>query len=150
MLGLRRLLAVRVPGAEGSARLPTLYACAEASASTFGNLPLALALLLAVRLAVPRGGGGAAPHRAHRGWRKEAGPAEGSEGPEPRPVQFAALSTSSSSGSGAGRSDRWREYVRSPVVEHAWEAFCGSVVQQVGAACGCGVRREDQGLTAGR
>lgn len=26
---------------------------------------------------------------------------------------------------------RWREKVRAPVVEHAWEMLCGSIIQQV-------------------
>ena len=29
------------------------------------------------------------------------------------------------------REGRWREKVRAPVVEHAWEMLCGSIIQQV-------------------
>ena len=29
--------------------------------------------------------------------------------------------------------DKWREQVGSPVVEHAWETLCGSIIQEVTA-----------------
>lgn len=103
-------------------------AAAETSTSTLGNLPLALVLLVAARLLLAAQGPPGKDGRlgVRRRERDEAG-----EEPQ-RAVQFAALASTSSS----VRSDRWREYVRSPVVEHAWETFCGSIVQQVGAAAG--------------
>ena len=38
---------------------------------------------------------------------------------------------SSGEGSAPYKEGRWREKVRAPVVEHAWEMLCGSIIQQV-------------------
>ena len=65
----------------------------------------------------------------------------GTEGPRKdwrRRKQQRGGGGSSQQGSGEGsaphKEGRWREKVRAPVVEHAWEMLCGSIIQQVRAS----------------
>jgi len=42
---------------------------------------------------------------------------------------------SGSEGAAPHKEGRWREKVRAPVVEHAWEMLCGSIIQQARPSC---------------
>jgi hypothetical protein len=112
-----------------------LYAClAATSAYIWCNLPVALVAVLGLRWLhlntdIRFRGGAAAFRRAPAaGERLRAAGGERQSAPgalaEPAwpPVPPAA----------AAKSDgRWRDAVRAPLVEHAWETLCGSIVQEV-------------------
>ncbi|GAB4817940.1 hypothetical protein N2152v2_004986 [Parachlorella kessleri] len=98
------------------------------SSSCWGNLPSAALVLLVVRwLLVQAAAAQQLPLRSP-GSRPRRRDAAG-EDADPRAVQFAAA-LAGGQGLSYTRPDRWRDSVRSPVVEHAWEALCSSIVQE--------------------
>jgi hypothetical protein len=98
---------------------------AETSSSCWANLPFALLALLALRWLLVQADTARRLSMLGHGRERRLRADAANDAP-PRAVQFAAQPGSSSS-----RPDSWRDYVKSPVVEHAWESLCGSIVQEV-------------------
>ena len=96
---------------------------AETSGRLLFNVPLALAMVAGLRwLALNvdvRYRGSEGPRKD---WRRRKHHHGGG----------GSNSQQGSSGEGAAphKEGRWREKVRAPVVEHAWEMLCGSIIQQ--------------------
>ena len=100
-----------------------LLRCAGCSHSVVCNLPLALAAVIAVRWLLLRTEERCRAQAARRHLRDTVDAVPG--------VPPAALASQPPP---PGPSRNWRGLVQSPVVEHAWETLCGSIVQ---GAVGC-------------
>ena len=99
---------------------------AETSGSLWLNVPAA-ALVVGVLTWVSLGGGGDKQMHMGGSWRTRRFDSQGA----PRDYKPPG------SAAGAQKADaRWRDKVRAPLVEHAWETLCGSIIQEVGVLSG--------------
>lgn len=100
-------------------------ALTDTSKSLWFNIPLALTAVaalywLSLQVDIRARKNGAAAYLRRRG-RKE------SEDYGPNAATYTASVPPPSNKS----DNKWREQVGSPVVEHAWETLCGSIIQEV-------------------
>jgi hypothetical protein len=99
---------------------------AETSGSLWLNVPAA-ALVVGALTWVSFGNGGDKQSHMGGSWRTRRFDSQGA------PRDFKPPS----SAAGTQKADaRWREKVRAPLVEHAWETLCGSIIQEVGVCFG--------------
>jgi hypothetical protein len=107
-----------------------LHTAADTSASLWVNFPLALGFVgglywLSLQVDI-RARSGSAPQPALR----RRGRKWSDDGACESPKFTAPVPPSPST----KPDNRWREQVGSPVVEHAWETLCGSIIQEVCSA----------------
>lgn len=121
--------------------LPCLYA--ETSGHCLGNLPAAALLLLALWWLLVQADTARALARERLERARERRRADRGSGNGKDTAQGASFEVWGG-GVSPSRPDRWRQLVGSPVVAHAWEAFCSSVVQEVGG----GARARQEGNCA--
>lgn len=110
-----------IPSASGSHALLMGF-IAETSGSLWLNVPAA-ALVVGALTWVSFGGGVDKQMQMSGSWRTRRFDSQGA----PRDYKPPG------SAAGVQKADaRWRDKVRAPLVEHAWETLCGSIIQEVG------------------
>ncbi len=99
---------------------------AETSSHLWLNIPISVAVVAALAWAILcRDGGDARPSSSN--WRSRRASGAGGDWKLP--------------GGGPQKPDaRWRDKVKAPLVEHAWETLCGSIIQEVSDTGSCAHR----------
>lgn len=109
-----------------SSQVPVTGFTAETSGSLWLNIPAA-ALVVGALTWVSFSNGGDGQSRMGGSWRTRRFDSQGA------PRDFKPPG----SAAGTQKADaRWRDKVRAPLVEHAWETLCGSIIQEVRVCLG--------------